>query len=73
MIQVFLHPDLGPIEFTDNKETIHSAKAKANDISLVKTLNDRQLTAEVKQLIIDDINIGAGFVKAPTEKHTYRK
>lgn len=55
-IQTFNHPELGPIQYTDSKEQIHSAKAKSKDIKLKMSLRDRQQTAEVKQMIIDDIN-----------------
>ena len=56
-LQTFNHPKLGPIQFTDSNEQTHSAKAKSNDITLVVSLRDRQQTAEVKQMIVDDINI----------------
>ncbi len=55
-LQIFNHPKLGPIQFTDSNEQTHSAKAKSNDITLVVSLRDRQQTAEVKQMIVDDIN-----------------
>jgi hypothetical protein len=55
-LQTFQHPKLGSLQFTDSKEQIHSAKAKSNDINLIVPLNDRKLTSQVKQMIIDDIN-----------------
>jgi hypothetical protein len=54
--QVFNHPELGPIEFQDKKESVHSQPARSNDIVLLRALNNRQLTSAVKQDIVKDIN-----------------
>jgi hypothetical protein len=56
LLQSFQHPTLGLIEFTDKKQEHHSSPARAHDITITVALNDRSLTAEVKQMIIDDIN-----------------
>mgnify|MGYP003651665120 CR=1 FL=1 len=61
LTQIFNHPELGPIKFLDKNEQTPSAKAKSHDINLIVSLRDRQQTAEIKQMIADDINNPGGL------------
>ena len=68
MVQTYNHQELGPIEFTDRKERLHSAKASPHDIEILTSLKDRSLTAQIKREICDDINIAEGHLAPPEEK-----